>query len=181
MAESPAPAPGPLMHQHQAHHQAIPPSPPSMPQPQPFAVPPNEPITTAIINTPCTPCTRSRSPSATAPTASNSPPVCPSFKGLSVPDRNAVKRAFEKVMYEWMCQNGTPTEEGEVCGPCERTGSACIRLPAMRKCAVCYRGHDVCEMWDETVQNLGRRRLNPKNQKTDEKREKKKVRIVSVG
>jgi len=101
------------------------------------------------------------------------PPIPPSWKGLDLLERNAVKREYEKSMYKYMSQHGTLSTT-EICGPCERNHTPCIRLPTMKKCALCFRGHDVCEMWDETVTNMGRRRTNhPKNQKKESKKDNK--------
>jgi hypothetical protein len=48
----------------------------------------------------------------------------------------------------------------EPCGPCLRTKTECIRYSILRKCALCFRGHDVCEIWDESVLSNRRRRIN---------------------
>ena len=107
------------------------------------------------------------------------PPTPPSVKRLDLVERNAVKREYEKSMYKYMAQHGTLSTT-EICGPCERNHTPCIRLPAMKKCALCFRGHDVCEMWDETVTNAGRRRTNhPKNQKKEHKKDNKVYSIQS--
>ena len=52
------------------------------------------------------------------------------------------------------------------CGPCLRTGTRCIRHQLVKKCALCFRRH---EMWDDSVQNNGRRRAHPKVQKKENK------------
>ena len=108
--------------------------------------------------------------SNTNTTAVRSPPT-PSFTGLSLVERNALKRKYEKAMYEYMTYHGTVSTT-EICGPCERTNARCVRLASMKKCALCFRGHDVCEMWDESVANIGRRRANTKSQKKDHKKDK---------
>jgi hypothetical protein len=78
-------------------------------------------------------------------------------------DGRAARRGWEKAMVEWMMAHGTSCAPAEKCGPCDRTGTECVRLPGiMKKCAVCFRGHDVCEMWDDTVKNAGRRRTSAK-------------------
>lgn len=97
----------------------------------------------------------------------NKPPPPPVLKGLALAERNAVRRAFEKAMYQYLVQHGTLS--AEVCGPCERTGTPCIRHPVVKKCALCFRAHDVCEIWDESVENIGRRRAHRKRYKKDMK------------
>ena len=50
----------------------------------------------------------------------------------------------------------------------------------MKKCALCYQGHDVCEMWDASVTNFGRRRsAHPKNQKKEQKKDKEVLYPIS--
>ena len=108
------------------------------------------------------------------------PPTPPPFIGLDLAERNLIKRKYEKAMYEYMYQYGTVSTT-EICGPCDRTNAPCIRFPGMRKCALCFRGHDVCEMWDETVANIGRRRAHPKNQKRDQKKDNKALYLMVKG
>ena len=95
-----------------------------------------------------------------APNNSDNPPPRPSVKGLLAPEANAVRRNWERKMYQYLRTTGNLS--AEPCGPCSRTRTPCIRHPMMGKCAVCFRGHDVCEMWDETVRNNGRRRIGSK-------------------
>ena len=98
---------------------------------------------------------------------STPPPKRPDVKLLADEDVNAARRAWEKAMYEWMVVHGRACSPAEKCGPCDRTGAQCVREPSMKKCALCLRGHDVCEMWDETVKNNRRRRIrvNPVTRK----------------
>jgi len=64
-------------------------------------------------------------------------------------------------MFDWLNAHGTPSLDSAKCGPCERTGVACVRhLSMKKKCALCFRGHDVCEMWDESVLSVRRRRVS---------------------
>ena len=114
----------------------------------------------------------SRSTPETSPTNEsiniiNEPPAFPNLEGLSLAERNAVRRSFEKLMFIYLTQHGTLSNDSEVCGPCSRTGTRCIRHPVIKKCALCFRRHDVCEMWDDSVQNNGRRRATPKSQKKE--------------
>jgi hypothetical protein len=88
------------------------------------------------------------------------PPPLPNLKDLSIAERNIVRRVYEKQMYIFVSENGTLSNDP--CGPCSRTKSRCIRHPTLRKCAICFRGHDVCETWDESVVSAGRRRIHPK-------------------
>jgi hypothetical protein len=88
------------------------------------------------------------------------PPPFPNLKDLPIAERNIVRRVYEKQMYTFLNENGTLSDDP--CGPCERTKARCIRHPTLKKCALCFRGHDVCETWDESVVSVGRRRLNPK-------------------
>lgn len=99
-------------------------------------------------------------PETPSPNNSDNPPPRPSVKGLSTPEANAVRRNWEREMYQYLRATGELS--AEPCGPCSRTRTPCIRHPMMGKCAVCFRGHDVCEMWDETVRNNGRRRIGSK-------------------
>jgi len=87
-------------------------------------------------------------------------PPRPSFKGLSHLEANEIRRGWEKLMYRFLSTYGTLSNEP--CGPCARTRTQCIRHPIMNKCTLCFRGHDVCEMWDDSVQNAGRRRVGTK-------------------
>ena len=89
----------------------------------------------------------------------DNPPPYPKLKGLPSADQKVARRAYEKAMYQYMKKHGAPSPE--VCGPCKRTGATCIRHPIMHKCALCFRGHDVCEVWDDSVKSAGRRRLRP--------------------
>jgi hypothetical protein len=66
-------------------------------------------------------------------------------------------------MYGYLVQHGSPALVP--CGPCQRTGTLCIRHPTWRKCAICFRGHDVCGIWDDTVVSIGRRRVSSKHAK----------------
>jgi hypothetical protein len=96
-------------------------------------------------------------------------PPFPILKGLTLAERNVVRREFEKVMYVYLIQHGTPSAEAEKCGPCQRTGSPCIRHPRHKKCALCFRRHDVCEMWDDSIENIKRRRAHTRTYKRDTK------------
>jgi hypothetical protein len=84
-------------------------------------------------------------------------PTRPDLKGLSPEERRSASKIYERDMMLWIMENGTLSERA--CGPCERTGTLCVRHPIERKCAVCLRRHDVCEYWDENVINHGRRRV----------------------
>jgi hypothetical protein len=97
--------------------------------------------------------------------ATNDPPPFPNMKGLTPVERNAARRVFEKAMYQYIDQHGTLSTE--VCGPCQRTGTRCIRHPIVRKCALCFRGHDVCEIWDDSVETVGGRRAPKKLRRVD--------------
>jgi hypothetical protein len=99
---------------------------------------------------------------------SNLPPQKPSkaqLNGLSLPERNGLRRRYEKGMVRYVEQHGSLSTDP--CGPCLRTNTECIRHPLLNKCGRCFRGHDVCEMWDNSVISVGRRRLNrlPKSSK----------------
>jgi hypothetical protein len=85
------------------------------------------------------------------------PPSSPDTKGLPVRRRLTLRKQYEKQMYKYIITQGSASLEA--CGPCDRTKKECIRLPGFPKCALCLRGHDVCEMWDETVESSGRRRV----------------------
>jgi len=105
------------------------------------------------------------SPSSSEPTESEpealplipQPPPRPCFKGLSSNEANHIRRSWEKLIYQYVRAYGTLSNEP--CGPCSRTQTPCIRHPLIKKCAICFRGHDVCEMWDASVQNIHRRRV----------------------
>ena len=79
------------------------------------------------------------------------------FKLLPLAERNKVRKDYERDMMLWIMGNGTVADRP--CGPCERTGTPCVRHPCSNKCAICLRRHDVCEYWDESVANVGRRRV----------------------
>ena len=101
--------------------------------------------------------------------SADDPPPFPVLKGLTLAERNAVRRSFEKAMFAYLTQHGTLSNDSEVCGPCSRTGTLCIRHPLVKKCALCFRSHDVCEIWDDSVQNIRRRRSNAKSPKKENK------------
>jgi hypothetical protein len=101
------------------------------------------------------------------------PPTHPSVKGLNLVERNVLKREYEKSVYKYMSRHGTLSTT-DICGPCERTNTPCIRLPTMKKCSLCYKGHDICETWDTSVTNVGRRRSShPQNRQKEQKNDKK--------
>ena len=101
------------------------------------------------------------SPSVKSVNYTYNPPRRPNTKGLMLPQKNAAIREYEKNVYNYLNEHGKLSTEP--CGPCQRTGTRCIRHPAIsKKCALCYRGHDVCEYWDESVENTARRRTIPK-------------------
>lgn len=87
------------------------------------------------------------------------PPPKPDYNACpSTQDRLALKRSYEKEMFAYLMKFGTPAID--LCGPCERTNTPCIWHPASpKRCAYCFRGHDICEKWDDTMQSMGRRRL----------------------
>src|ERR1700734_2290145 len=89
---------------------------------------------------------------------SDQPPRKPEYSSLSLIERNDMRRRYEKDMFRYVVQHGTVSIEP--CGPCLRTKTECIRHPILRKCALCFRGHDVCEIWDESVLSNRRRRIN---------------------
>jgi hypothetical protein len=107
------------------------------------------------------------------------PPTPPSFKGLNLVERNALKRKYEKSVYKYMSRHGTLSTT-DICGPCERTNTPCIRLPTLKKCSLCYKGHDVCEIWDASVTNFRRRRSShPQNRQKEQKKDKKVLHPIS--
>ena len=97
------------------------------------------------------------------------PPPRLLFKGLEAAERHAARREFEKAMFNYINRHGTLSESTKVCGPCERTRTSCVRHPLIKKCSICFRGHDVCEKWDATVENMGRRRVGPKTPRRETK------------
>ena len=100
-----------------------------------------------------------------------SPPQRPSGKGLARDEYNDIRKEWERAMYQYIIRYGTIATE--LCGPCSRTRTQCISPPpgAGSKCARCFRGHDVCEKWDDAVQAVGRRRVKsgvaPNNKKVN--------------
>jgi hypothetical protein len=122
-------------------------------------------IQTLITPKPPRPTSCSPSNDSDGYTHANLPPEKPSINGLSLPERNDLRRRYEKDMVRFVEQHGTISTEP--CGPCLRTNTECIRHPVLSRCARCFRGHDVCEMWDDSVLSSGRRRLNrlPKSSK----------------
>lgn len=100
---------------------------------------------------------------------SNQPPKKPIYAGLPVSERNNLRRKYEKAMSSYVKQHGTVSLDP--CGPCFRTKTECIVHPCLKKCMLCFRGHDICEKWDESVISNNRRRVNctPKSSKKTEK------------
>jgi hypothetical protein len=129
-----------------------------------------EPGDMRTLSTPKPPPTMSRSQSNNSDgyMPSNLPPQKPlkaQLNGLSVAECNDLRRRYEKDMVRYLEQHGSLSTEP--CGPCLRTNTECIRHPVQNRCARCLRRHDVCEMWDDSVISVGRRRLNrlPKSSK----------------
>lgn len=136
------------------------PRPPAM-APSPGAAPSSSAIPSSIALVPSPSASPPRLNSASCPGSPSAPPPRPDLRPLTADQAKVARRAWERVMYQWMTQHGAPASD--TCGPCDRTGSACIRHSVVKKCALCFRGHDVCEMWDESVVNIGRRRASMQN------------------